>query len=90
MVATLRSDLNRVYRQTQNWERGLILLDYDGTLVYLENTSEPGGTPSFRERPGDSSPVDGVDVGFFSIPTFAEKHAQFQKVSFRMNPQLQS
>ena len=43
----------------------------DGTLHYFENTGS-ATAPAFTERTGAANPFDGVDVGDFSTPSFAD------------------
>ena len=45
--------------------------EYDGTLHYFENTGS-AIAPAFTERTGAANPFDGVDVGFYSTPSFAD------------------
>jgi len=42
-----------------------------GTLRFFENTGT-AALPRFIERSGSANPFDGVDVGFFSPPAFAD------------------
>ncbi len=43
----------------------------DGTINYYENQGS-GSAPSFVETTGPANPLDGVDVGSYSVPTFAD------------------
>ena len=43
-----------------------------GLIDYFENTASPRTPPNFLFRPGDSNPFDGIDVGDFSRPAFAD------------------
>ena len=43
----------------------------DGTLYYYENT-DSRSQPGFTERTGAANPLDGIDVGTHSAPTFAD------------------
>ncbi len=43
----------------------------DGTLHYFENTGS-AIAPAFTERTGAANPFNGVDVGVFSTPSFAD------------------
>ena len=42
-----------------------------GSLNYFENTGT-AIAPAFTARTGAANPFDGVDVGFFSAPSFAD------------------
>ncbi|MCB1097908.1 MAG: VCBS repeat-containing protein [Verrucomicrobiae bacterium] len=50
----------------------VVVGDDVGTLDYFENTASAQSPPSFLYRPGDSNPFDGLDVGDFSGPAFAD------------------
>ena len=43
----------------------------DGTLHYFENTGT-ASAPAFTARTGTANPLDGVDVGFYGTPSFAD------------------
>ncbi len=43
----------------------------DGTLHYFENTGS-AIAPVFTERTGAANPFNGVDVGYYSAPSFAD------------------
>ncbi|MHB1240677.1 MAG: FG-GAP repeat domain-containing protein, partial [Gammaproteobacteria bacterium] len=43
--------------------------DFDGTVDYFENTGT-ATSPVFTQRTGTANPLNGVDVGFTSAPTF--------------------
>ena len=43
----------------------------DGTLDYYENTGT-ALSPSFSQVTGSGNPFDGVDLGFYNIPAFAD------------------
>jgi uncharacterized protein (DUF2141 family) len=43
----------------------------DGTLNYFENTGS-ASAPAFTARTGAANPFNGVDVGYFSAPSFAD------------------
>ncbi len=45
--------------------------EHDGTLHYFENTGS-AIAPAFTERTGAANPFNGVDVGFYSTPSFAD------------------
>ena len=47
---------------------------YDGTLHYFENTGT-AVAPAFTVRTGAANPFDGIDVGGFSAPSFADVDA---------------
>ena len=49
----------------------LVIGERDGILHYFENTGSPDN-PAFTQRSGAANPLDGVDVGHFSIPAFAD------------------
>ncbi|PZU98907.1 MAG: hypothetical protein DCE90_03635, partial [Pseudanabaena sp.] len=44
---------------------------YDGTLNYYKNTGS-STAPVYTEQTGTASPFNGIDVGYFSKPTFAD------------------
>ena len=44
---------------------------YDGNLNYFENTGS-AVAPAFTERTGAANPFNGVDVGDYSAPSFAD------------------
>ena len=48
-----------------------IVGESDGTLNYFENTGS-AIAPAFTQRTGAANPFDGVDVGDFSAPSFAD------------------
>ena len=43
-----------------------------GTLVYFRNTTPHQPAPDFAEQTGAANPFNGVDVGNFSTPSFAD------------------
>ena len=43
-----------------------------GTLVYVRNTTPHQPAPDFAEQTGAANPFNGVDVGNFSTPSFAD------------------
>ena len=45
--------------------------DNDGTLHYFENTGT-AIAPAFTEQTGAANPFNGIDVGYYSAPTFAD------------------
>ena len=45
--------------------------DFTGALRYFENTGS-ASAPAFTARTGAANPFDGVDVGSFSTPSFAD------------------
>ena len=47
----------------------LVIGEREGILHYFENTGTPAN-PNFINRTGDDNPLDGIDVGFWSTPTF--------------------
>ena len=49
----------------------LIIGEQDGILHYFENTGSPDN-PDFTQRTGPANPLGGVDVGYYSIPAFAD------------------
>lgn len=53
-------------------DQDLVVGDYFGELLYLENTAPPGMPPTFLFRPGDSNPFELIDVGDYSAPAFAD------------------
>lgn len=44
---------------------------YTGQFFYFENTGTPQ-TPVFEPQTGSANPLDGFDVGYFSMPAFAD------------------
>ncbi|MCP4698074.1 MAG: hypothetical protein GY862_14655 [Gammaproteobacteria bacterium] len=44
---------------------------YDGTIRYIENTGN-AGNPVFSEHLSTDNPLDGVDVGSWSVPALAD------------------
>ena len=42
-----------------------------GKLTYMENTGT-STAPAFVLRTGSANPCDGIDIGYFSIPTLAD------------------
>ena len=44
---------------------------YDGTILYYENTGS-ASAPVFTQRTGASNPLNGIDVGYYAIPTFVD------------------
>jgi hypothetical protein len=48
-----------------------IIGEYPGDIHYLENTGS-AISPAFIERSGTSNPFNGVDVGYYSAPSFAD------------------
>jgi hypothetical protein len=50
----------------------VIVGDDVGVIDYFENTASPRTPPNFLFRPGDSNPFEGIDVGDFSGPAFAD------------------
>ena len=68
--------------RTPNSKSRLVDLDNDGdpdliaghisgSLYYFENTGTPAD-PAFTERTGTDNPVDGISVGSYSTPAFAD------------------
>ena len=49
----------------------LVVGESSGNLNYYENTST-ASAPTYTERTGTANPWDGIDVGSFSTPTFAD------------------
>ena len=49
----------------------LIAGDISGSLYYFENTGA-SADPAFTERTGADNPVDGISVGSYSTPAFAD------------------
>ena len=45
--------------------------EFDGHLLYFENTGS-ATAPAFTARTGAANPFNGVDVGNFSTPSFAD------------------
>src|SRR3954452_14492084 len=45
--------------------------EFGGTLRYFENTGS-ATAPAFTERTGAANPFNGIGVGFFSTPSFAD------------------
>ena len=45
---------------------------FEGTLIFLENTSAPMGPPTFEIRLDAANPFDGFEVGANSAPAFAD------------------
>ena len=45
--------------------------DYDGVIKYYQNTGS-ATSPAFIQRSGTLNPFNGVDVGLFSTPSFAD------------------
>ena len=43
----------------------------DGNLNYFENTGS-ATAPAFTARTGAANPFNGVDVGYYSTPSFAD------------------
>ena len=49
----------------------LVVGDWYGTLNYYENTGSRS-QPNFTERTFTANPLGGIDVGWLSVPTFAD------------------
>ncbi|MEM6325610.1 MAG: FG-GAP-like repeat-containing protein [Bacteroidota bacterium] len=46
----------------------LVVGRMDGTLAFFSNTASPGDPATYTEQTGAANPLDGVDVGFSSVP----------------------
>ncbi len=51
-----------------------VIGEYGGRLFYFENTGTTS-VPVFTQRSGAANPLNGLDVGFWSNPTFADLDA---------------
>ena len=49
----------------------LVVGERDGNLNYYENTGT-ASAPTYTERSGTANPFTGIDVGIYSVPTFAD------------------
>ena len=45
--------------------------EYDGFINYFQNTGD-ATSPAFIERSGSLNPLNGVDIGYYSAPTFVD------------------
>ncbi len=52
-------------------DRDAIVGEYDGFLNYYRNTGTVNA-PVYAEQTGTANPFNGIDIGFFSAPTFAD------------------
>ena len=52
-------------------DQDLVVGEEDGVLNYYENTGM-ASAPTYTERTGTANPWDGIDVGQYSSPTFAD------------------
>ena len=67
-----RSDIDPSFADLDDdGDLDLVVGEWDGTLHYYENTGSRS-RPAFTEHAGAANPLDGIDVGGFSAPTFAD------------------